>query len=199
MIDTAVIICGFDNTGKTTLIQQLMETFPQDLEMIKPPGPWPSKEVMMDWTEPSLQSIRDAKPEDKIFLFDRYPLISEPIYGPVIRDTCLFTPEELNEGFEVLMSAPQPIILVFCRPPVEHILKFGDREQMEGVIDRAHRLLDAYDASIKEICNRIYYRTLPKDSPNSSLVLFFYDWTEGNDWILSLIRNHIEQVRRNTE
>jgi len=191
-----VIICGMDNTGKTTLIEQLKEKFPEDLEVIKPPGPWPSKEVMMNWLEPSLQSIRDAKSQDKVFLFDRYPLISEPIYGPEIRGVSLLTPEEESEGLEVLMNAPQQVILIFCRPPREAILNFGEREQMEGVIERSNSLIDRYEESLKSLCNRIYFFTSPPKSPNSSLILYLYDWTaDGPEWVFSLVKNHIDQVR----
>ena len=56
-----IIIEGMDNTGKTTLINKLMENFPDDLEMIKPPGPFPSPEALKDWLNPSLEHLRDLQ------------------------------------------------------------------------------------------------------------------------------------------
>ena len=36
-------------------------------------------------------------------------------------------------------------IFIYCRPKKENVLDFGDREQMEGVIEQSKKLLEAFD------------------------------------------------------
>jgi len=191
-----IIVEGFDNCGKTTLIKQLMEKFPEDLRMIKPPGPFSSREVLLDWLNPSLESLKNPDPQDKITIFDRYPLISEPIYGPGVRGFSMITEEEILKGLGTLMGSTQPVLLILCCPPSTTVFNFGEREQMEGVIEKSHKLLDRYNKYIRELSEIIYYYNMSNEH-NSSLVTFYYDWTvpDSFEWVSALIQNHINQVR----
>ena len=36
-------------------------------------------------------------------------------------------------------------IFIYCRPKKENVFNFGDREQMEGVIEQSKKLLEAFD------------------------------------------------------
>ena len=50
-------------------------------------------------------------------------------------------------NFEDLMQIKEKYnpIFIYCRPKKENVLDFGDREQMEGVIEQSKKLLEAFD------------------------------------------------------
>lgn len=124
-----IIICeGMDNTGKTTLAKRLSvslgipyhyRTRPRNLEE-------------------AAQQIRDTPRECVV---DRWAPISEPIYGPICRGSTWMSIIDKAH----LMSITPDYTLVYCRPPRQTILNFGTRYQMEGVIQHADQLIDAYD------------------------------------------------------
>lgn len=195
-----IVIEGMDNTGKTTLIKQIMEECSEDMEMVKPPGPWPSKQVLDEWLKSNMERIANPSPEDKILLLDRHPLISEPIYGPGIRNFSMLSEDEVMEGINTFITASQPVIFIYCRPPESVIFNFGDREQMDGVIEKSQLLLRRYDEMIERLGIKVFHHNLhaKRKEPLSSLCIFIYDWpATGPNWVLALMKNHIEQVKRN--
>jgi len=85
---------------------------------------------------------------------DRWQPISEPIYGPICRDIKIFTNREIELQHEYLIrTIGRRPTLIFCRPPLDVILKFGDRDQMEGVIENARRIVSAYDTEVARLEN----------------------------------------------
>jgi len=113
-----LIVEGPDGAGKTTLIERLAE----DLDLPVAPRVV-SKDTefmvdMVDWVELNLADGPQR------MIFDRHRLISEPIYGPVLRGT-------MDPGFDNLtwLYAKQqefrqtnPFV-IFCLPPVESVLR----------------------------------------------------------------------------
>lgn len=108
-----VIVEGPDGAGKTHLIKRLEK----DLDTkVEPRVVSKDAEAMTDlvlWVEKDLRSWPRAA------LYDRHRLISEPIYGPVLRD-------EPHPGFEdthwlsmqlEIMRRKGPA-LIFCLPPL---------------------------------------------------------------------------------
>lgn len=98
----------------------------------------------------------------------------------------MLTPEEVEDGLKVLMNSPQPVLVIMCRPPTKTILNFGEREQMEGVIERSTRIIERYDALIDK---------MNLQGKVGSLDFCVYDWTKPHSWIYNLVRNHIESIR----
>lgn len=134
-----IVVEGMDNTGKTTLVNKLAEEF--DLKVVKSPGPVDQGlENSLKWMQETLEN------KDLQVIYDRYPLISERIYGPIIRKKDILAPywDKLVRKF--LLREP---LLIYCRPPIKDILNFGEREQMEGVIERAEELAELYDEYMK--------------------------------------------------
>lgn len=129
-----IIVEGCDNSGKSTLINQLSE----DLKLLVVANrrrPTCTGDVVM-WT---CDAIRLGSRYPTIF--DRWQPISEPIYGPICRGTMWPDSNTLKSLHSLTIGA----LVVYCRPPDHVILNFGDRPQMEGVIKNAKEIIKAYD------------------------------------------------------
>lgn len=125
-----IIIEGVDNSGKTVLGQKLSEFF--NYPLIHSPGHCPE---MFDWTRKALR-------DEEIKFYDRFPIISEGIYGPILRDGDDF---ETEGGKKILnlFWGRRPMV-IYCKPPLK-IIKKKMGVQMEGVKKNLELLLFSYD------------------------------------------------------
>src|SRR5690554_3611457 len=84
-----IIVEGMDGTGKTTLVQQLahlLEVKPR--KYVGSLGPSDDyRLVLVNRTISEITELEIASAEGRSIkrLYDRFPLISEAIYGPVLR------------------------------------------------------------------------------------------------------------------
>ena len=135
-----IIVEGMDNTGKTTLINRLADDL-KLLVMGNRRRPSRSEDILhytFHLTE--LSQCYDV-------IIDRWSAISEPIYGPICRGTSwpdMATQTALMEHISMLRP-----LLIYCRPEDQVVLDFGDRSQMEGVIQNAEALLKEYDQKME--------------------------------------------------
>ena len=156
-----IIIEGMDNSGKTTLLNYLHETL--ELPWVKSPGPEHlsglSREDWFSWIDASLS------PDNIFYLYDRHPLISEVVYGWVLRNYNAFSDTDFHE--KLLLACP---LIIYCRPPKARIFSFGNREQMLGVIEQKERLLQNYDIHMQFLKNKGFeivtynYTTMSEES-----------------------------------
>jgi len=131
-----VIIEGCDNSGKSQLIMSLLQAMP-NCSILKSPGPG-NIETLGFWILTMIH-LADLKP----IIFDRFPVISEEIYGKTLRNINVL--ESWGDRvFWDLFKDSHPLI-IYCRPPLAKILDFGTREQMEGVKEHVIELVDHYD------------------------------------------------------
>ena len=86
-MDLKVIVVGMDNTGKTTLVNQLSEYY--GCESIKSLGPGYSREEMIDEIKRKLDL-----PGMKIL--ERFSIIEECVYGNVLRNNPKFTIDDMD-------------------------------------------------------------------------------------------------------
>jgi hypothetical protein len=133
-----IIVEGMDNTGKTTLVTLLAKEF--NLRVRKTPQEYITDPVkLLDWTNAELEYV-----DNVASIYDRFPLISEEVYGPIIRGSNVFQGRPEFQGWADKHSA----LIIYCRPSLERILDFKDREQMTGVLTHAKGLISEYDRVI---------------------------------------------------
>ena len=147
-----IIVEGCDNTGKSTLVQKLSG----DLKLLTINNRRRPESISDSW-----DYLYAVAPLAARFptIADRWQPISEPIYGPICRNTQIFSLREIELQHEYLTSwdALKKPTLIFCRPPLDRILQFGTREQMEGVIDNARRIVSAYDTEMARLEHHTNY------------------------------------------
>lgn len=113
-----IVVEGPDGAGKTTFIELLSRY--TDLP-VAPRVVSKNAEAMVDLRQWVHDNIQDGWQE---LIFDRHRLISEPIYGPVLRDE--FEPGFSDLGwFYAMLEAFYKIkpVIVYCLPPFELVWK----------------------------------------------------------------------------
>lgn len=153
-----ILVEGPDNSGKTTLCARLHEEF--DLGIVRRAGPAPKEEME--------ERVRALMMSTATVIHDRCPVFSEPVYGSVLRGGSVFGSKNWEYIWLLLWKNP---LIIYCRPPKETVFDFGDREQMDGVIDQKEALLGRYD----ELMN-VVHSMMPNDEN-----FLVYDWTDEDD------------------
>lgn len=148
-----VIIEGPDHAGKSTLIQHILETFPDSVELSEHSRLTSSQRNSEAYREATAvhervySSICHPSPiasQGKVQIHDRL-FFSELVYGEVLRGSSTFGWDETVHVRRLLTAISPPI--VFCLPPLEKITsKIYGSDQMEGVTDNITRIYQSYEA-----------------------------------------------------
>jgi hypothetical protein len=139
-----IIVEGVDGSGKTTLIQQIREGVPRSFWMMKSSNRPRLKSEILNlelWVQTGLRLKLNL-------LFDRFPLISERIYGQVIRGRSLVSLDydQISKSLWSLCPDQSSLLIIHCRPPDEKIKqRVRNCPQMEGVHDHIGQLIVEYD------------------------------------------------------
>lgn len=131
-----LIFTGMDNSGKTTLVNKVSKDL--GLPVIKSFGPNHSRDEKHIWF---LYQMAREKVFPGSVIFDRFLPFEEMVYGKVLRGDPIYS---LDDPYMKSLKDLNPTI-IYTRPPSETIFNFGDREQMEGVIETKEKLLAAWD------------------------------------------------------
>ena len=133
-----IAVEGVDGSGKTTLVANLRKALKQDVVCLSRATTPQSLIHMVDQAEWMAQH-----PPSTILLVDRHPLISEEIYGPVLRGESKFSHVSPTLKKTLLSSIDG---VIYCRPFVNTIIKnIEGSSQLSGVSERLNTLLAAYD------------------------------------------------------
>jgi len=155
-----IIVEGMDNTGKSTIAKLLGDTF--QLPVVDRQGR-PERD------EQVIEQIMSFLLLDPPAILDRHPLISERVYGLVIRKRDIFEPPLKFNFFLERLLRDDPLI-IYCRPDLARILNFT-KGQMSGVEETAEALVECYDdliSGLNRMCFNIYqynYANLYEPAP----------------------------------
>ena len=143
-LDKTIIIEGPDGAGKTYLGTFLKKELKRELHHTG----GPSEAINI-----KLQALMVMN--SKTIIFDRCPVISELIYGEVLRGKSLISKKEANNYFTWIKLKT---IIIFCRPPIETITGVNWLEKphksakhIEQVTDKILKIIYAYDEIIKKL------------------------------------------------
>lgn len=169
-----VILEGADGSGKTSLANRIRKDLDEYTLFLKSSGP-PTIGQLADvigW----LASVPTRIP----IVCDRLSVISEYVYGPIIRGKCIhgLTIEQMARWLK-----PRPSLIIHCRPSYS-ALAAGVRQevQMDGVVLNHRHIIKGYDELMGQLREE---ETLIKS----------YDYTGPPQLILEAIRVFIRENR----
>lgn len=142
-----IIVEGMDGTGKTTLVQQLAHRLDmKPKKFVKSSGPDEDyKLTLVASTTSEIYELETASAEGRSIkrLYDRFPLISEAIYGSILRGHNCFGDRYYSLRSRLLALKT---VIIYCRPEKDVIQNNVQQvPQMSGVLEHFDELLDAYD------------------------------------------------------
>lgn len=143
-----IVVFGCDNTGKTTLCENLeryyKETMHKSVNMVHSLGPNKSLEEQIDFMRYGVFNNTSD-----INIFDRFPVIEETVCGTILRNKNNFTNSVKGLlGYSYLRFVD---LFVYCNPGLMKVLKWGEREQMEGVKENVVNLMNGYNKFAYEL------------------------------------------------
>jgi len=143
-----IIVEGPDGSGKTTLLNYLSKK--TGIEIIHGGGPPKSIPEIYDRVVKILDN-----PEG---LYDRVTMISERIYGPVVRKARLIDEEQWNQWTARLGRLGA--VVIYCRPPDQTIREFAGKLEVKGhksanhiqrVRENIQDIIKFYDHTIRKV------------------------------------------------
>lgn len=142
-----IVVEGVDGAGKTTLINRLVEEYKQPfwrLQGINPHLPDAPLTRVLDW-------VSRLSPYVTV-VCDRLPIISEPIYGTVLRGENRLA-KEYTPGQVISFLHHYVDRVIYCRPrSFDTLLRSSSvNDQLDGVHSNLTRLVEEYDHLMEEI------------------------------------------------
>jgi len=143
------IVEGPDGAGKTTLISRLQD----ELQFEIMPRACTSEDgvdplTLRDWVDQDM-----SRQNHWGGFYDRYPLISEPIYGPLIRGSVAVGFNEVKWfSTRTMMLRQRNPAIIYCLPPKEVVLHNirqnhkATTHHLSGVLTHGSALYDSYCA-----------------------------------------------------
>ena len=170
-----VILEGPDGSGKTTLADNIRNSAETYVHLIRSNSKPPRAADIFLYTQ-----WLDRFPKGMGLIVDRHPLISEYVYGPILRDKCLH-----NFSLETIRNFLEDQLIVYCRPSfravIDNVLK---GEHRIGVDKQAGELIQKYDEVMAELKNL-----------GANILLHNYEHNPGET--LQGINNHLKQDTEN--
>jgi GTPase SAR1 family protein len=181
-----IVVEGLDNTGKTTLVEQLVKDFPQ-LEYN------PSIGNKHDLPQIHTQAWESINHDTPLKIWDRARFISEYVYNPILQNRELaFDTEEWLYMLAEYIRRPQLVIYCF-RTPDRLIKDFDEREQLAGVFEHIPELMEAYD----RVWNMVHF--LFGLSPHDSRIYLHSFDHEDKEYKYPVIRKAVKEYLEQVE
>jgi len=157
-----VVIEGPDGSGKSTLVRKL-----RDFDLARQFWCLSSARRYHSLTEVAdfINWIQARPLSAARLVFDRFPIISEWVYGPIIRKSyfdrhlslqCPPVVADIEKIAEVIRRLdPEPLIVQCC--PLFHVLqeRVHGEPQMDGVIEHLREIYDRYELLMEHLGRHI--------------------------------------------
>lgn len=145
-----IVVEGVDGSGKTTLIQNFRQVASRLCWTFARSGP-------PQGTEDLIQTVRFVSRHTAYnipLICDRHPLISEPIYGPIVRGKSLIEGYwDREEALDKIAATVDRVI--YCRPDLDIAFHSAKKnKQMPGVEEQYWALYQAYDRTMEDLLQR---------------------------------------------
>lgn len=167
-----ILVEGPDNSGKSTLINQLVKEF--DLTLLdRPHGP--PKDI--NELEERIKALEPYYNKRNVII-DRHPLIGEAIYGPILRkEDKLLKLKNLRDLKRTFWSSD--LFIIYCRPPMDKIMNmethqvkdYDTPEHLKALKRNVVSIIDAYDLKMWLCQAHTYNYTKPDALKNLILTL----------------------------
>lgn len=138
----SIIVEGPDGAGKTTLVQELQNHFPQ-MEL-HPRFCTSTGGPIANLTE---EVYRDTKSAPTHFLYDRHPTVSEYVYNTSIPDRRIRSEFLTFSMMKLRNRVASHSLMIFCIPPINVVIdnvRRDQSDQMPGVVDNIVRIYEQY-------------------------------------------------------
>ena len=174
-----IVVEGPDNAGKTTLVNWLASVTGMAVQHSGGPGKSPE--------EISNRCHRLLEMDNVIF--DRFPLISDRVYAPILRGVDNFTPESLAEISRRLRQRRS--LIIYCRPKRDVLLHgiqdhkthgHDTQEHIDQMKLHAEEIIDAYDAMMA----------------NMAPMPLVYNYKEGGSFQRDLLLSRIQHLQNHS-
>ena len=159
-----IIVEGPDNSGKSTLVEWIKENFNVQ-EINRRHGPPANAEDIKFRTELVLDTEIHSHPR-RNFITDRFSLIGESVYGPILRGKDLWKeiPQD-KERLEKTLRLLNPFI-IYCRPDLDTILDlshhqikpYDTQEHLSSLAKNQRLIIEAYDNYFEKHFFPFFYR-----------------------------------------
>jgi len=152
MKDSIILVEGADCTGKSTLIQKMIEKVQKDKNSLYyvHNGLYPNSKEAFDAYDDQIQisnrliRIKPLNSKYVICIFDR-GAISEFIYGKIIRRYDCFIDLTLYLN---LVASNQEFKLILCMPPIEFCIENWQKRLKQEYVQKKDLLIEIYGSMI---------------------------------------------------
>lgn len=133
-----IIVEGMDGTGKSSLIERITSRFSIPVHERASSSRGGPVADLFEWANRDVNAWGDMP----VHLYDRHPLISEYIYGPVTRgtvDPMFYSADAIH----LTRRMQADCMVIFCDPEWTEVhanLAADPHNQMAGVMDNSRRL-----------------------------------------------------------
>jgi len=135
-----IVVEGMDGSGKSGLVKRLSGELKVPIHARACKSTDGPVDKLYEWVVEDVTSLR----WQPFSVYDRHPLISEYIYGPITRQTVSpqFYTEHAAKMSELFANS---VLIVYCDPGPDEVFKnVLEGKHMDGVTEHASRLYYAY-------------------------------------------------------
>lgn len=139
-----VVVEGPDNSGKSTLVEAIRAIDPRARVVLGGPA---SRDALLA----RMTAAFVMHEAGEVVVCDRFPAVSEPVYGPILRERSELDDVDARASLGCLKAVGA--VVVYCRPPDDAVLDMRTHrrgpsdtpEHLSRLNERKREILERYD------------------------------------------------------